>query len=63
MSIVVPFKRPIASAGVVEKLIRLGYLKHSKRRDDRAIEDSLARLQQDLCGDQAISTGDPPESA
>jgi hypothetical protein len=63
MSNVVQIKRSAASAEVVEKLIRLGYLKRSKRREDSAIEDSLAQLQQDLCRDQTISTSDPPKSA
>jgi hypothetical protein len=44
MSNVVQFARPVASAEVVEELIKLGYLKGRKRRDVRAIEEALVKL-------------------
>jgi hypothetical protein len=60
MNKVVQFARPAASAEVVEKLIKLGYLKGTKRRNAGAIEDALARLQADLCREQTIQDSDPP---
>jgi hypothetical protein len=56
---VVQFTRPAASIEVVEKLIELGYLKGTKRRNAGAIKDALARLQEDLYRDQSIRGSDP----
>jgi hypothetical protein len=61
MGNVVQFKRPVASIAVVEKLIELGYLKGTKRRQAGAIEDALARLKNDLCRDQTIRASDLPD--
>lgn len=60
MSNVVQFARPAVSVEVVEKLIKLGYLKGRKQGDARAIEDAFARLQKDLCREQTIQDSDPP---
>jgi hypothetical protein len=57
---VVQFARPAISVEVVEKLIKLGYLKGRKQRDVRAIEEALARLQKDLCREKTIQDSDPP---
>ena len=59
MGNVVQFKRPVASIEVVEKLIELGYLKGTTRRQAGAIEDALARLKNDLCRDHTIRASDP----
>jgi len=59
MGNIVQFKRSVASIAVVEKLIELGYLKGTKRRQAGAIEDALARLKNDLCRDQTICASDP----
>jgi len=62
MDNVVPFKRRSASAAVIEKLVRLGYLKNSSRRNEEAIECALARLEQDLREEGTIGP-EPPKSA
>jgi hypothetical protein len=59
MGNVVQFRRQIASVAVAEKLIELGYLKGTKRRQAGAIEDALRRLKNDFCRDQAIRANDP----
>lgn len=61
MNNVVPFKRRSASAKVIEKLVSLGYLKTSSRRDDAAIERALARLERDL-REQGSIEPEPPKS-
>jgi hypothetical protein len=58
MSNVVQFAQAIASRTVVNKLIKLGYLKGTKRLNNRAIRDALAKLQYDLCLNQTIRVRD-----
>jgi len=62
MNNVIPFKRRGASATVIEKLVQLGYLKNSSRRNEKAIEHALARMEQDLREEGTISA-EPPKSA
>ncbi len=58
MSNMIQLSHPV-TAEVVEKLIELGYLKGTKRQNPGAVNDALARLQQDLCRNQIIRVGDP----
>ena len=58
MSNVVQFAQAIASRTVVNKLIELGYLKGTKRLNNRAIRDALAKFQYDLCLNQTIRVRD-----
>jgi hypothetical protein len=58
MGNVVQFRRPLASATVIAKLVELGYLRHAKRHKTAAIELAIARLRQDLNHDGGISEGD-----
>jgi hypothetical protein len=63
MSEVVQFRQRSGSDEVIQKLIKLGYLRQSQRFDDHATGRALAKLQNDLCRDQMISSGDPTKSA
>jgi hypothetical protein len=58
MSKVLEFRRRGASREVIDKLIELGYLKRTMRHNGVAIENALARLQEDLCRSQVISESD-----
>jgi hypothetical protein len=60
MSNVVQFARRTTSVEVIEKLIKLGYLKGTERQNARAIEHALATLQKDLRREQSIHDSDPP---
>jgi len=62
MNNVILLKRRGASATVIEKLVQLGYLKNSSRRNEKAIEHALARMEQDLREEGTISP-EPPKSA
>jgi hypothetical protein len=55
MGEVLPFGRRGASREVIDKLVKLGYLEQTMRRKTGAVEDALARLQNDLCRSQVIS--------
>ena len=63
MSNVVEFRRPPVGADLIEKLIRLGYLHTSKRRNEDAIRLAMDRLNGDLLRQEIISEGDPPSPA
>ena len=58
MSNVLQFKRRGASREVIDNLVKLGYLERRMRHDAGAIEDALARLQNDLCRSQVICGSD-----
>lgn len=58
MSNVLQFRRRSASREVINNLVKLGYLEQALRRNAGAIEDALARLQDDLCRSQVISGND-----
>jgi hypothetical protein len=58
MSNVLHFRRRSASREVINNLVKLGYLEQALRRNAGAIEDALARLQDDLCRSQVISGND-----
>ena len=58
MSDVIQFRRRGASREVIDKLVKLGYLEQTMRRNAGAVEDALARLQNDLCRSQVISWSD-----
>jgi hypothetical protein len=60
MSNVIQFRRPLVSADITEKLIRLGYLHSSKRRNDDAIRLALDRLNGDLLREEIICEDDDP---
>jgi len=62
MNNIVPFKRRAASATVIEELVKLGYLKNSNRRNEKAIERALARIEQDLREEGTIGP-EPPGPA
>jgi hypothetical protein len=51
-------RRRNASETVIAELEKLGYLKQGKRHKDRAVELAILRLQQQLCCDGVISSGD-----
>lgn len=55
MSNVLRFRRRGASKEVIDKLVNLGYLNRPMRHNAGAIENALARLQDDLCRSQVIS--------
>ncbi len=58
MGNVVQFRRPLASAAVIAKLVELGYLRHAKHHKVAAIENAIARLKEDLCRDGVICGSD-----
>ena len=60
MSNLLQFRRRGASREVIDKLVKLGYLKRTLRHNAGAIEDALARLQDDLCRSQIISVSNQP---
>jgi hypothetical protein len=60
MSNVLHFRRRSASREVIDKLVKLGYLKRTLRHNAGAIEDALARLEDDLCRSQIICVSNPP---
>jgi hypothetical protein len=55
MNNVLKFRRRGASREVIDKFVKLGYLERALRRNAGAIENALARLQEDLCRSRAIS--------
>jgi hypothetical protein len=63
MSNVVEFRPLPVGAELIEKLIRLGYLHTSKRRNEDAIRLGMDRLNGDLLRQKVISEGDPPSPA
>jgi hypothetical protein len=63
MGDIVQYRRAFASAEVIEKLVKLGYLKTSQRHERRAIEKAISRLQDDVLGGLTISASDAPKSA
>lgn len=63
MSNVVEFRPLPVGADLIEKLIRLGYLHTSKRRNEDAIRLAMDRLNGDLLRQEVISEGDPPSPA
>jgi hypothetical protein len=60
MSNVLQFRRRGASREVIDRLVKLGYLEQTLRRNAGAIEDALARLQDDLCRSQVICVSNQP---
>jgi len=58
MGTVVQFRRPLASAAVIAKLVELGYLRHGKRHKAAAIEHAIARLKEHLHRDGIICGGE-----
>jgi len=62
MNNVLQFRRRGASREVIDKLVKLGYLERTMRHNAGAIENALARLQDDLCRSQAISESDQLDS-
>jgi hypothetical protein len=58
MGIVLQFRRPTASADVVARLVKLGYLRPVKRYKAGVIENAVERLRRDLHRDGVITAGD-----
>jgi hypothetical protein len=58
MGIVLQFRRPAVSAEVVAKLVKLGYLRPTKRYRASVVEHAVERLRRDLHRDGVISAGD-----
>jgi hypothetical protein len=58
MGTVIQFRRPVASAAVVAKLVQLGYLRAAKRHKAGVVENAMERLRRDLHRDGVIRAGD-----
>jgi hypothetical protein len=58
MGIVLQFRRPTASADVVAQLVKLGYLRPTKRYKAGVVENAVERLRRDLHRDGVITAGD-----
>lgn len=58
MDNVIQFRRPVASAETIAKLVKLGYLPPAKRHKPLAIERAVARLRRTLYHDGVICDAD-----
>ena len=63
MNNVIQFSRPRASVETIEALIRLGYLKVSRRHIASAVHEALSRMRDDLSREKATWEHDPPPVA
>ena len=63
MNNVIQFSRPKAPVETVQALIRLGYLKVSRRHIASAVQEALSRMRDDLSHEQTTSEHDPPPVA
>ena len=57
MGAVLPFRRRVASRAVIGELVKLGYLRPSKRYDEGMVKNAMARLRQALQRDGFIGEG------
>jgi hypothetical protein len=63
MNNVIQLSRPKASVETIAELIRLGYLKTSRRHIASAVHEALGRMRDDLSREQATWEHDPPPVA